>query len=53
MQMPTGIVLRCTADLAPDANNARTHTPEQVKQIASASEKITARPPKAESPPAG
>ena len=40
MQMPTGIVLRCTADLVPYANNARTHTPEQVKQIASASEKI-------------
>ena len=40
VQMPTGIVLRCTADLVPYANNARTHTPEQVKQIASASEKI-------------
>ena len=41
MQIPTGIVLRCTADLVPYANNARTHTPEQVKQIASASEKNT------------
>ena len=29
------------ADLVPYANNARTHTPEQVKQIASSSEKIT------------
>ena len=29
MQMPTGVVLRRTADLVPYANNARTHTPEQ------------------------
>jgi hypothetical protein len=34
MQMPTGVVLRRTADLVPYANNARTHTPEQVQQIA-------------------
>ena len=35
MQMPTGVVMRRTADLVPYANNARTHTPEQkVKQIA-------------------
>ena len=34
MQMPTGVVLRRTADLVSYANNARTHTPEQVKQIA-------------------
>jgi len=26
MQMPTGVVLRRTADLVPYANNARTHT---------------------------
>jgi hypothetical protein len=33
--MPTGVVMRRTADLVPYANNARTHTPEQkVKQIA-------------------
>ena len=34
MQMPTGVVMRRTAELVPYANNARTHTPEQVKQIA-------------------
>ena len=34
MQMPTDVVLRRTADLVPYANNARTDTPEQVKQIA-------------------
>ena len=34
MQMPTGVVFRRTANLVPYANNARTHTPEQVKQIA-------------------
>jgi hypothetical protein len=28
MQMPTGVVMRRTADLVPYANNARTHTPE-------------------------
>ena len=42
MQMPTGVVLRRTADLVPDANNARNHTPEQVKQIV-ASERRAAR----------
>jgi ParB-like chromosome segregation protein Spo0J len=35
MQMPTGVVMRRTAELVPYANNARTHTPEQVQQIAS------------------
>ena len=35
MQMPTGVVMRRTAELVPYANNARTHTPEQVMQIAS------------------
>src|SRR5712675_1704179 len=34
MQMPTGVVLRRTADLVSYPKNARTHTPEQVKQIA-------------------
>ena len=34
MQMPTGVVMRRTAELVPYANNARTHTPEQVQQIA-------------------
>jgi hypothetical protein len=43
MQMPTGVVLRRTADLVPYANNASTHTLEQVKQIASASEKAAFR----------
>ena len=42
MQMPSSVVLRRTADLVPYANNARTHTPEQVKQIA-ASERRAAR----------
>jgi len=42
MQMPDAVVLRRTADLVPYANNARTHTPEQVKQIA-ASERRAAR----------
>jgi hypothetical protein len=42
MQMPSSVVLRRTADLVPYANNARTHTPEQVKQIA-ASEQRAAR----------
>ena len=32
MQMPTGVVMRRTADLVPYANNARTHTPEQKVQ---------------------
>jgi ParB-like chromosome segregation protein Spo0J len=34
MQMPTGVVMRRTAELVPYANNARTHTAEQVQQIA-------------------
>ena len=42
MQMPSSVVLRRTADLVPYANNARTHTPQQVKQIA-ASERRAAR----------
>ena len=42
MQMPTGVVFRRTADLVPYANNARTHTPQKVKQIA-ASERRAAR----------
>jgi hypothetical protein len=32
MQMPTGVVMRRTADLVPYANNARTHTPEPVRR---------------------
>ena len=34
MQMPTSVVMRRTAELVPYANKARTHTAEQVMQIA-------------------
>jgi ParB-like chromosome segregation protein Spo0J len=34
MEMPIGVVMRLTAELVPYANNARTHTAEQVMQIA-------------------
>ena len=37
MQMPTGVVMRRTADLVPYANNARTHTPEPKGQQIAAS----------------
>ena len=41
MQMPTGVVMRRTADLVPYANNARTHTLEQVKQIAASERTVS------------
>jgi hypothetical protein len=34
MQMPTDVVMRRTTELVPYANNARTHTAEQVQEIA-------------------